>query len=45
VNTAADVVEVLPSPKFYTVYTSHTEQDIQPTQSLHSGLHSGSTQN
>ena len=40
VNTAADVVEVLPSPKADTVYTSHTEQDIQPTQGLHSGLHS-----
>jgi hypothetical protein len=39
VNTAADVVEVLPSPKVHTVYTSHTEQDIQPTQGLHSGLH------
>jgi len=41
VNTAADVVEVLPSPNVYTVYTSHTDQDIQPTQGLHSGLHSG----
>ncbi|MEG5048275.1 DUF3854 domain-containing protein [Microcoleus sp. B4-C1] len=41
VNTDADVVEVLPSPKVYTLYTSHTEQDIQPTQSLHSGVHSG----
>ncbi|MEG4207696.1 DUF3854 domain-containing protein [Microcoleus sp. Pol7_A1] len=41
VNTEAEVVEVLPSPKVYTVDTSHTEQDIQPTQSLHSGQHSG----
>jgi putative DNA primase/helicase len=41
VNTAADVVEILPSPNLDTVYTSHTEQDIQPTQGLHSGLHSG----
>jgi hypothetical protein len=41
VNTAADVVEVLPSPKADTAYTSHTEQDIQPAQGLHSGLHSG----
>jgi hypothetical protein len=41
VNTDAEVVEVLPSPKVYTLYTSHTEQDIQPTQSLHSGQHSG----
>ncbi|MEG4213344.1 DUF3854 domain-containing protein [Microcoleus sp. S13_B4] len=41
VNTDAEVVEVLPSPKVYTVDTSHTEQDIQPTQSLHSGQHSG----
>jgi putative DNA primase/helicase len=40
-NTAADVVEVLPSPKADTAYTSHTAQDIQPTQGLHSGLHSG----
>ncbi|MEG5176237.1 DUF3854 domain-containing protein [Microcoleus sp. B3-D7] len=40
VNTDAEVVEVLPSPEVYTVYTSHTEQDIQPTQSLHSGQHS-----
>jgi len=41
VNTDAEVVEVLPSLKVYTVDTSHTEQDIQPTQSLHSGLLSG----
>jgi hypothetical protein len=41
VNSAADVVEVLPSPKADTAYTSHTAQDIQPTQGLHSGLHSG----
>ena len=41
VNTDAEVVEVFSSPEVYTVYTSHTEQDIQPTQSLHSGLLSG----
>jgi len=41
VNTAADVGEVLPSPKVYTVYTSDTGQDIQPTQGLHPGLHPG----
>jgi hypothetical protein len=40
-NTAADVGEVLPSPKTDTAYTSHTAQDIQPTQGLHSGQHSG----
>ena len=40
-NTAADVMEVLPSPKADTAYTNHTEQKIQPTQGLHSGLHSG----
>jgi putative DNA primase/helicase len=40
-NTAADVVEVLPSPKADTAYTSHTAQDIQPTQGLYSGQHSG----
>ena len=41
VNTTADAVEVSPPPTVYTVYTSHTEQGIQPSQGLHSGLHSG----
>jgi len=40
-NTAADVVEVLPSPKGDTAYTNHREQEIQPTQGQHSGQHSG----
>jgi putative DNA primase/helicase len=40
-NTAADVVEALPSPKADTAYTNHTEQEIQPTQGQHSGQHSG----
>jgi len=40
-NTAADVVEVLPSPQTDTAYTNLTAQDIQPAQGLHSGLHSG----
>jgi len=41
VTITADAIETLPPPKVYTVYTSHTEQDIQPSQGLHSGLHSG----
>jgi putative DNA primase/helicase len=41
VTITADAIETLPSPKVYTVYTSDTEQDIQPSQGLHSGLHSG----
>jgi hypothetical protein len=40
-NTAADVVELLPSPQTDTAYTNLTAQDIQPAQGLHSGLHSG----